>query len=156
MKKTLAITALAFLVAGAAQAQVNATITATAVVAGPLGLTAGANLDFGTVIPGTARTIDPLTSASAGTFSLTGGANAQLSLTWTVTANLSDGGANTMPISYVAVYNGTNVQGSATALTMPLDATRRLSATGTVTPAAGQVATTYSADVRLDAAYTGN
>ena len=80
MKKTLAMVAVALLVASAAHAQ--ATITATAIVAGPLSLTSSSNLDFGTVIPGTARTIDPLTSASAGTFVFSGGPNAQLALTW--------------------------------------------------------------------------
>ncbi len=162
MKKTFAVAALALMVAGAAQAQ-TASITATAVVAGPLSLTAGTNLDFGTVIPGTARTIDPLTSASAGSFTLAGGANAQLSLTWVLPANLTDG-TNNLPVTFTPVFNGTNVQASATTLTTPVDATRRLSATGTgyiwvggtVTPAVAQVQGTYTGTVQLTAAYTGN
>ncbi len=162
MKKTLAIAALALLVAGAAQAQVNASISASAIVAGPLGIAAGTNLDFGTVIPGTARTIDPLTSASAGSFTLTGGANAQLNLSWTVPANLTSG-ANTLPVSFSATYNTTATQASATALVLP-DLTRRLSASGnayiwvggTATPAVGQVVATYTGTIQMTAAYTGN
>ena len=162
MKKTLAIAALALLVAGAAQAQ-TASITATAVVAGPLGLTSSSNLDFGTVIPGTARVVDPLANTSAGTFVFAGGANAQLSLTWVFPATLTDG-TNTMPVTFAPVYNTTNVQGSAVALTTPVDLTRRLSGTGTgyiwvggtVTPAAGQVANTYTGTVQLTYGYTGN
>ena len=164
MKKTLAIAALALLVAGAAQAQVNASITATAVVAGPLGIAAGNNLNFGTVIPGTARVIDPLTSTSAGSFTLTGGANAQLNLSWSVPANLTDGApGHTLPVTFAATYGATATQSAATALTLP-DLTRRLSATGnayiwvggTVTPDPAQFVATYSGTVQVTASYTGN
>lgn len=166
MKKTLAVAALALLVTGAAQAQVNANITATAIVASDLGLAAGANLDFGTVIPGTVRTVDPLTSGSAGTFTLTGGPNAQLQLNWTFPVGnvLSDGASHTMAVTFTPVYSSANAQGGATSLTTPNDGTRRLSATGngyiwvggTVTPLVGQFVATYTGTVRLDASYTGN
>jgi hypothetical protein len=163
MKKTLAIAALALLVAGAAQAQVNASITATAVVAGPLGIAAGNNLNFGTVIPGTARVIDPLTSTSAGSFTLTGGANAQLNLSWTVPTDLVDGAGHTLGVTFAATYGTTATQSAATALTLP-DLTRRLSAAGdayiwvggTATPLVGQFVATYTGTVQVTAAYTGN
>ncbi len=162
MKKTFAIAALALLVAGAAQAQ-TANITATAIVAGPLSLTSSSNLDFGTVIPGTARTIDPLTSASAGTFVFSGGPNAQLALTWTLPANLTSG-ANNLPVSFAPVFNSANAQAGATALTTPTDNTRRLSGTGTgyiwvggtATPAVAQAAGTYTGTITLAYGYTGN
>jgi hypothetical protein len=166
MKKLFAVAALALLAAGAAQAQ-TASITATAIVAGPLTLTNTGNLDFGTVIPGTPRTIDPTISASAGSFSLGGGSNAQISLTWTFPqgAFLVDASANPLPVTYTAVYNTASVQSGAGVLNLAGD-TRRLSAPGgqgyvwvggTVSPAAvGQAFTTYTATVQLSAAYTGN
>lgn len=161
MKKTLAMVAVALLVASAAHAQ--ATITATAIVAGPLSLTSSSNLDFGTVIPGTARTIDPLTSASAGTFVFSGGPNAQLALTWAFPANLTSG-VNTLPVTFNPVFNSANAQAGATVLTQPTDNTRRLSGTGTgyiwvggtATPAGGQVAGTYTGTITLTYGYTGN
>lgn len=166
MKKSFALAALALLVAGAAQAQTTASITATALVAGPLSVVANQNLDFGTVIPGTPRTIDPLLSASAGRFTLTGGANAQVQLTWTFPAGnvLSDGATHTMPVTFTPVYNTVSTQATATALITPVDANRRLSGAGdayiwvggTVTPGAGQFVATYNGTVQLDVAYTGN
>ncbi len=163
MKKTLAIAAVALLVAGAAQAQSSASISATASIAANLGVARVTDLAFGTVFPGFARTVDPITGgASAGSFSLTGQANAQLNLTWSVPANLTDGGTNLLPVAFTASYNTTNSQATSTSLTIP-DNTKRLSGTGqafvwiggTVTPAGNQAVASYSGTVQLTAAYTG-
>jgi hypothetical protein len=170
MKKFLAIAAVALLAsAGVAQAQ-SAQIQATATVATVLNVTAGTGLDFGAVFPGFARTINPLTSTSAGTFTLAGQAGAQVSLGFTTLPATLTGPGAPLAVTYgatAASYGTTNVQGSAT----PFDPSVlghlvNLSAGGagngyvwiggTVNPPGGQTPGTYTANIVLSAAYTGN
>lgn len=170
MKKSLAVAVLALVAfSGVAQAQ-TAQIQATATVATVLTVNAGAPLDFGTVFPGFSRTINPLTSTSAGSFTLGGQAGAQVSLSFsTLPASLTGPGAP-LVVTYgatAASYGTTNVQAAAT----PFDPAVaghlvNLSAGGagngylwiggTVNPPAGQTSGTYTASIVLAAAYTGN
>jgi hypothetical protein len=168
MKKLLAVAVLALVAAGAAQAQ-TANIQATATVATPLTLTAGTALDFGAVFPGFTRTINPLTSTSAGTFHLVGEAGAQVSLTFTLPATLT-GPGSPLTMTYgatAATYGTTATQGSSTPfnpatagylvnLAAGGSGTGYVWVGGSVTPPAGQTAGAYAGTITLGAAYTGN
>ena len=149
------------MVPGRATAQ-SASISATATVAGALSVTAGNNLAFGTVIPGFNRTI-LVSDAGAGTFSLTGGANAQVALSFTLPANLTSG-ANNLAVAFTGAYNVSNNVATSTAFTPSSGVTTRLDGTtgslfvwlgGTLTVPAGAVAGAYSGTVTLNASYTG-
>ncbi len=159
--------ALVLMVAAAAQAQPNsATIQATANVLTPLTVTAGASLVFGDVFPGVNESV-AITDAGAGSWSVAGQTDAEVTLTFTLPANLASGG-NTMPIVFGATdagYNTTAAPGSATTFDPAGGATADLSADatgvlyiwigGTVQPATNQAAGGYSAGVTLTVDYTG-
>jgi len=166
MKKIFATAILVLLVASTANAQ-SANISATATVATALTVTAGNPLAFGSVFPTFTRTIDPLTSASAGSFTLGGQAGAQVALTFTLATVLTGPGTD-ITVTYnatAAAYGQTAVQASATAFN-PATAGYlvNLSPTGpgyvwiggAITPPGGQVAGAYSGTITLAAAYTGS
>jgi hypothetical protein len=168
MKKLLAVAVLALVAAGSAKAQ-TANIQATATVATPLVLTKGVDLTFGDVFPGFNRTVNPLTSASAGTFTLAGQAGAQVQLNFTLPATLT-GPSTALAMAYgagAATYGTTNVQASATAFN-PATANYLVNLSaggagngyiwigGTVTVPSGQGAGNYAGTITLAAAYTGN
>lgn len=161
-----ALTAIAMLAIMPTSAQAQASITATANVATALTVTAGNDLDFGLVIPGFTKTI-AVTDATAGTFSMSGGAAAEVNFSFSsLPANLDDGLGNLLPISsYSGVHNTANdpVAG-ATAFTPSSGATTNLSGTGLLYIFVGGVADatgsppngTYTGTITLTAAYTGN
>jgi opacity protein-like surface antigen len=168
MKKLLAVAVLALVAASAAQAQ-TANIQATATVSTPLVLTAGSALSFGDVFPGFTRAINPLTSASAGTFTLAGQAGAQVSLTFTLPATLT-GTGSPLVMTYgatAAAYGTTSTQASATPFN-PATAGYLVNLSaggagngyiwigGSVSPPVGQTAGNYAGTITLAAAYTGN
>jgi hypothetical protein len=146
-------------------AKAQASITATATVASALTLTPGNDLDFQLVIPGFTKTV-AVTDATAGTFSITGGAGAEVNFSFSTLDNpLTDGGGNNLPITYTGVHNTVNNAGAgATAFTPSAGATTNLSGLGelyiflggtvdaTLSPPNG----TYTGTVTLTAAYTGN
>jgi hypothetical protein len=157
--------ALATLITPAA-AKAQASITATANVASTLGLSGDNDLDFQLVIPGFTKTV-PVTDASAGAFSISGGPGAQVTFSFTsLPANLTDGGGNNLPITYTAVYNTANDPATGNALPLPGGAVDVLSplgelfiflggtvdAIGPPVPPNG----TYTGTVTLTASYTGN
>jgi hypothetical protein len=156
---TAAVAALA-LTASTARAQ-NANIQALANVFAAITVTAGNDLDFGSVFPGVPKTV-ATSDASAGTFSATGEANAAVNLTFTLPANLTSGG-NNLPINaWSGCYDSDNVHAGCTAFVPSGVATSAgFSGIGqlfvwigaTVNPAANQAAGAYAATITLQLDY---
>jgi hypothetical protein len=152
-----------------AAAQANQTdsdqITATAVVATPIAVTGLLDLDFGTVMPSFGRTI-LVSDATAGHFQVDGSASAEISLAFSILPTDLTDGVNNLPVAFTALHNtiadptgGTTFTPSVGVAATNLDATTgqlHVYVGGTVTAAANQVAGSYSAQVELTAAYTGN
>lgn len=163
-KLSLALLALTLVGTSVAQAQgVSGNITATAVVQTPLSVTGTTTLDFGNVFPGVAKTIAP-TAATAGKFTVGGQASAEVTVAFTLPANLV-GPAN-LPIgTWTGGYDTDNTQATQTALTPTATTTTNLDATtgalhvwlgATVSPTAAQLAGTYNGTVTMTVTYTGN
>ena len=146
----------------AAVAQTNsATIQATALVQQPINVTGARDLAFGNVFPGVNKAI-PVTDPNSGRWDVVGQANANVQLTFTLPATLSDG-TNTMPIaSYAAHHNTSNSPSGGTSFTpsgAPTNAV--LSGTGalwvfigaTVSPATNQPAGSYSGSLSMTVVY---
>lgn len=147
------------------EAHAQASFTATATVATALTLTAGNDLDFQIVIPGFNKTVT-VSDATAGTFSMTGGAGAEVAISFTsLPTDLDDGTGNLLPITYTGVHNTlADPVAGATAFTPASGATTNLSGVGelymfiggTVDATAQFNAGTYTGIVTTTAAYTGN
>lgn len=164
---TISLTCFLFLTAFATQSFAqSATVQATGTVLEPLSVT-GTNLVFGTqIFPGINEVVAK-TDATASQFDISGEVSKEITATFTLPTELSDG-TNTMPITFSATDGGHATasidQGTATAFDPSAALTTSLSATGelfiwmggTVEPAADQVAGAYSGDITLDTAYTGN
>jgi hypothetical protein len=153
-----------------AQAQATpatASIPAQAVVQTALTATTVRGLDFGATFGGIARTVLP-TDVTSGEVTLTGGANAEVAVTFTTLPATLTGPGAPIPLTYganAAAYNAAGTRAGATTFDPVSGKTTRLNNTtgllslylgGTVTPAANQVAGTYNGTVNLSAAYTGN
>jgi hypothetical protein len=150
-------------VATTASAQ-SATITANATVLQPLTVSNVRNLNFGDVYPGVNKPI-AYDAATSGKFSLSGIANAQVNLTFTLPTNLSSGG-NQLPIgSWTGCHNTIDATAACTTFTPSASATTtRLHLTlgtlfvfvgATVSPTGTQAQGSYTANVTLTGAYTG-
>lgn len=166
----IAISIFALLVsAGQALAQ-SATVQATGTVLTPITFTSSTNLAFGTsLFPGIDKSIAH-TDAGAAEFDLSGEAGKEITATFTLPTDLTHtDGTTTLPFSCSttdAGYAGSSTaQGTATdfdpnsALTTTLDATNGTLSIwlgGTVQPATTQKSGSYSGDITLDLAYTGN
>lgn len=169
MKKSL----LTSVVAGAAVAALalapntataqSASIQATATVATALTVTNVRDLGFGTVIPGYNRTIVE-TDATSGHFSISGGANAEVQVSFSALPSLT-GPGTAMTVAYTATWNTSDAGGSGTSFDPTAGVTTRLDSTtgllhvylgGVLTVPAGQTPGAYSGTVTMDAAYTGN
>lgn len=160
LKAALVLAALAA-TAQQAQAQASSNVTATATVAAALSATTTQNLAFGTVIPGFNKTV---TAANGGIVLFSGGAGAEVSVSFTaLPANLTSG-SNNLPITYTAGWTQTS-GGALTSFTPSSGATANLHATsgelyvhvgGTVAPAGAQAAGTYTGTITVQASYTGN
>lgn len=149
-----------------ASASGQASITATANVATAIVVNAGNDLDFATVVPGFTKTV-AVSDATAGTFSMSGGAGAEVNFSFSsLPANLQDAALNNLPITtYTGVHNTLNdpVAG-AVSFTPGAGATTNLSGTGELYIFVGGTADatasppngTYTGTVTLTAAYTGN
>lgn len=167
MKKLLAgsmmVLALAA-VANQAHAQ-SAQIGARATVQQALTITAVDSLLFGAAFPGTTRAV-LASDAASGSWHLAGAANAEVTLSFTLPANLTFG-ANNLPVTFGATAAGYNVLNSRAGLTTfnpsAVMLTRLNNATGnlyvfiggSVSPVA-QPAGNYTAAITLATAYTGN
>lgn len=167
MKKILAgamaVLALTTL-SGQAQAQ-SASIGARATVQTALTVTAVDSLLFGAAFPNTTRQVLP-SDAASGSFTLLGAANAEVTLTFTLPANLTFG-ANNLPVTFGAGSAGWNTANSRAGLTgfdpSAVATTRLHNATGnlyvfiggSVSPTT-QAAGSYTGAITLASAYTGN
>ena len=167
MKRTITALAAAVVLSVATspnQAHAQASITATATVSTALTVTAGNDLDFQLVIPGFMKTV-AVSDATAGTFSMIGGAGAEVAISFTsLPANLTDG-LNLLPIAYTGVHNTVaDPVAGATAFTPSSGATTNLSGLGelywyvggTVDATAQFISGTYTGTVTMTGAYTGN
>lgn len=150
-----------------AQTPATASINAQAIVQTALAASTVRGLDFGATFGGIARTVLP-TDVTSGEVTLTGGANAEVAVTFTsLPATLTGPGAP-IPLAYGAgagAHNTAGTRAGATTFDPSVGATTRLNNStgllsvyvgGTVTPAANQVAGTYTGTINLSAAYTGN
>lgn len=163
--KTLLMTFTAFGLTAVALAQQsdNANIAANANVIAQLVVNAGNSLDFGDVSPGVSRSVAN-SDATAGTFSVTGGAGAVVSLSFTLPANLTSG-ANNLPIAFSTTDAnwedgisslGTNVfdpNAGVSVGALPTDGDMTVFIGGTVNPANGQAAGAYTGTITLTATY---
>lgn len=145
-----------------AQNSDNDNINASADVIAAISVTGDNDLTFGDVSPGVNKTVAP-NDATAGLFTVSGGADASVELQFsTLPSTLSDG-TNTLPISYNAnfgdTYNAANdfTPSEGTAFsgspTIPSDGDMNVFLGGTVTPAGTQAAGNYSATITLTATY---
>jgi len=159
-KLSLAVLALTLVGASVAQAQ-SANISATATVLTPLTLTGTANLAFGNVFPGINKTV-AAADATSGRFTIAGNAGSQVSMTFTLPANLT--GAGSLAIgSWTGERNTTNTTGGTTFTPSASAELQTLSGTGnaylfigaTVTPTVAQPAGAYTGTVTLNVVYTG-
>ena len=154
-----------------AQAQ-SAAIPVSANVQTPLTVTKNTNLDFTSVFPGVAKTVNSrtngLASATAGYVTVQGQALAQVAVSFVFPAPLvlNHVGGATLPLtlgaasgcwSAAATQGGCTNYDASTTLTQPLSATGMLHVWlgGTVTPTAAQTAGAYTANVTMNVAYTG-
>lgn len=151
------------------QAQESGTIQATATVVSSLTVTGSNNLQFGSVTPGTPKTVDKATAGSAGEWEITGTASAEVTLDFTLPTELSDGAAATMPISFTATDasyedgSGGGQAAPAGVINPAVVSTVNLSGAGDMTvwiggavnPAIAQTGGSYSADIILTVTYTG-
>lgn len=154
-------------------AQVSASLLATADVnTTALTISNARNVAFGTIIAGVPRTINPQTSASSGYFLIQGAKRAEITISFTLPAELRAGaGPWTIPLSYGATAGcARNTPNQATCAffdpaTGVVDRIRNQNPPNnhyhvwlgaTATPAAGQQAGVYSATVTMMVAYTGN
>lgn len=167
MKKLAALAVVVALVAPTAAFAVTGTIQATANVLTPLSVSTDLRpLDFGDVFPGVNKSV-AYTDGTSGKWQIAGQAGAEVQMTFTLPANLSDG-TNNLPISFAntdAAYFGADAVGSAVAFDPNGGSTEFLNGVsgdgfvwlgGTVAPGPGQPAGVYAATVSLDVVYTGN
>ncbi len=161
-KLSLAVVALLALGAATAQAQ-TAGINATATVQTPLTLTGQADLAFGAVFPGVAKTVLS-TDPGAGRFLIAGQGSAEVNVTFALPVNLVSGG-NNLPIgTWTGGEFDANTQASQTAITPTAATVTNIGVAGslyiwlgaTVSPAFGQAAGAYSSPITMTVAYTGN
>ena len=145
----------------AARAEIDVTALAVLNVRG---------VDFGTVPPGLATSVDPRTSPQAGKFEIRGTRNAEVSVTLTLPAALTVG-AFAMPVGFGATgacYRNRDQQPLCAYFDPSVPLVTRLRnrpfpdnlvvvwVGGTVTPALTQFPGVYRASITLTAAYTGN
>lgn len=168
MKRLLQLTLVLFLTTGLttitlAQSD-NADITATANVLAVVDVTAGNNLDFGDVTPGTPSSV-AVGDATAGTFTVSGnGGNVELD--FTLPGDLTGPGGN-LPISFSSTdaawgdggspdntFDPTSTPGDNLDITGDTsDGEITVFIGGTVSPPAGLQAGTYDGTITLTATY---
>jgi hypothetical protein len=143
------------------EAQNSATIQATATVLSAVTVAAGSNLDFGNVTPGVNKTIG-IADAGAGRFDVTKAATEGVTLSFTLPTDLTSG-ANNLPIgSWTGGWNTSATPAGATTFTPSAGGTNTAATAGTaitvyvgatVSPAAAQVAGSYTGDVTMSVVY---
>lgn len=143
------------------EAQNSANIQATATVLSAVTVAAGNDLQFGNVTPGVTKTT-AIADAGAGRFDVTKAASQGVTLSFTLPANLT-AGANNLPIgSWTGGWNTTQTPAGATAFTPTAGGTNTTATAATtvfvyvgatVSPAAAQVAGSYTGDVTMSVVY---
>ncbi|TVP56257.1 MAG: DUF4402 domain-containing protein [Gemmatimonadales bacterium] len=170
MKKVTMILALTAFLAipamGSAQAQGDeGVVNATATVIAQLEVAGEEDLRFGDVIPGIASSVAGTDVANAGRFRIQGGGDQQVSLDFDLPEDLDGPGSATMPISFGTSSAGHSANSTAVAGTFNPNTQRLQNLVGgqlyvfiggTVTPATAQPAGSYSGQITLNVAYTGN
>ncbi len=144
------------------QAQNTATANVTAEVQQPIVVTKLTDLDFGNVFPGVDKTV-PVTAAEAASFEIAGQASSQVNITFTLPADLTDGGTETMPVTtWTGTTNTTASPSGGSTFTPSASAeTTTLSSTGglfvyvgaTAEPAIDQAAGTYTGTLTVTVVY---
>jgi Domain of unknown function (DUF4402) len=144
-----------------ARAQNNASANVTATVQQPITVTKNNDLSFGNVFPGVTKSI-AVTAGGAAKFTVAGQVSTPVNLTFTLPATLASGG-NTLPIgTWTGEYNtsdsptgGTSFTPSASATTATLhtDGALYVYVGATASPAAAQVAGSYSGTLALTVVY---
>lgn len=152
------------------QAQESATIQAVATVISALTVTGSNDLNFGNVTPGTPKSVAKTDFGTAGEWSLSGPAAAEVQITFTLPDSLHSATA-AMPVTFLAsdasYEDGTGGGQAAPAGNLnPLNTNLvNLSAVdgsmtvwigGQTTPSAGQAGGNYSADVEIIVSLTGS
>lgn len=144
----------------------TAQITAQAGVGAQVTVTGQQNLTFGAgLFPGVARTISPRLSATAARFFLSGVGGDEVNITVNAPSQLTGPGPGLLIDTWRYCWANTNAQAGCTEAafsTLPL--VRFLAANGemyvwigaTARPTAAQLAGTYTGNIELVAAYTGN
>jgi len=164
LTKVSAVAVAALLALPSTATAQSASISATATVATALTVTNVRNLGFGTVIPGFNRTIN-VTDGTSGHFQVTGGANAEVAVSFSALPGVLTGPGTDLSVSYSATHNTTDNGGSGTSFTPGSGVTTRLDNTtgelhvyigGVLTVPGGQTPGAYSATITMDASYTGN
>lgn len=153
-----------------ADAQEIAIIQATATVLSSMSAVGTHNLEFGTVTPGVNKSVDKASAATAGAWTITGVAGAEVSLTLDLPAELNH---NSLGATIPVVFNPTDASyddesgGGQSApagvinpsapglLNLGPGGTLELWLGGTVIPGISQTSGDYSADITLTIAYTG-
>ncbi len=116
--KKLAFAAAAALFALPAAGHTQESIDVSASVVEALTLTAGNDLDFGTVGTGSGTASVDALGADAGTFTASGAPNTGITVDITAPASLNDGAGNSITVVSTALRgHATNVQTSSTAIT---------------------------------------
>ncbi len=156
---------------GEVKAQESATIQAVANVLPALLITGENDLEFGTVFPGTDKSVDKATLGSAGEFHIQGNNNAEITLDFDLPAQLDhETIAAAMDILFVATdasyddesgggqLSPAGIMDPRVITTLDLGPTGQLDVWigGTVQPTLTQTGGDYSGDVTLTVAYTGN
>lgn len=143
------------------EAQTSADIQATATVLSAVTVTAGNDLQFGNVTPGVNKTIG-IADAGAGRFDVIKAATQGVTLSFTLPTDLTSG-ANNLPIgSWTGGWNTSATPAGATTFTPSPAGTNTAATAGTtisvyvgatVSPAAAQVAGSYTGDVTMSVVY---
>lgn len=152
---------------GATAQTASGNIQATAQVLAALQVTNPVDLDFGLVVQGVAKSVNPAAPASgttSGKFTISGQGSQNVSITFTtLPANLTSG-ANTMPVTFTGIHNTTNTPTGGSSFTPSTGvASTGLSAGGnlfvflggTVTPSGVQAAGAYTGTLTMQVAYVG-
>jgi hypothetical protein len=143
------------------EAQTSADIQATATVLSAVTVTAGNDLQFGNVTPGVDKTVG-IADAGAGRFDVIKAATQGVTLSFTLPTDLTSG-ANNLPIgSWTGGWNTSATPAGATTFTPSPAGTNTAATAGTtisvyvgatVSPAAAQVAGSYTGDVTMSVVY---
>jgi len=143
------------------EAQTSADIQATATVLSAVTVTAGNDLQFGNVTPGVAKTVG-IADAGAGRFDVIKAATQGVTLSFTLPTDLTSG-ADNLPIgSWTGGWNTSATPAGATTFTPSPAGTNTTATAGTtisvyvgatVSPAAAQVAGSYTGDVTMSVVY---